>query len=208
MASDLDAVMKRLAAQPAAVKVIRNRLVSEGYSIREATARATRITEAGRAGQITEGPPLARSKAITEAVAVALAQQKAARKAHEAAERKARDRAVVEAAVTGALRDRLLQAAQFSEDAIGKSLREASSDDLAAITATALAGPGQPRPAPGPAVEVTADPRVMSLEELGVAATAAAVTASSAGNSPFWSGQTAGDSPFWRGMQGGGSANA
>lgn len=203
MAPDLHAVTARLAAQPAAEKVIRNQLISQGCSIREATARAARITEGGRAGQITEGPPAASLKAIAEAAAAAVLTATAARKAA----RRAADRAVVEAAVAGALRERQQLAAQFSETAIGTALREASSDDLAAITATALAGAGRSGPAARLVTpdEVTADPRTLSLEELDHAVLAA--TGRSAGSSPFWGGSPAGGSPFWRGMQGG-AANA
>lgn len=203
MTADIGTVIERLAAQPASQKRIRNQLISEGYGIREATARAARITEGVRTRQITEGPSAPSLKAIAEAAAAAVLTATAERKAA----RRAADRAAVEAAVAEALRERQHLAAQFSEAALGQSLREASSDDLAVITATALAGRGQPRPAPGPAAEVTADLRAMSLDELNRAVLAS--TASSAGASPFWGGSPAGGSPFWRGLQvGGGSADA
>lgn len=195
MAPDLHAVSERLAAQPATEKVIRNQLISQGYGIREATARAARITKGGRAGQITEGPPAASSKAIAEAIAAAVLTATAARK--EA--KKAARRATAEAAAARILQERQQLAAQFSEAEIGTSLRETSNADLAVITTTALSGTGQPSAAPRPVMVVTVRPERLSLEDLGVAA-----AAGSDGSSPFWRGQTAGSSPFWRGMQDGG----
>jgi len=191
--ADIGAVFGRLAAQPTEEKEIRNRLISEGYGLREATARAARITRGGRAGQITEGPPAARQKAIAEAVAQAVLSATAARKAAKKAAR----RAAAEAAATRMLQERAQLAARFSETAIGASLREASSDDLAVIASAALSGTGQPGQAPRPVAEVTVDPRTLSLEELGLAA-----AAGTAGDSPFMLGSnTTGNTPFMRGLQ-------
>jgi len=96
------------------------------------------------------------------------------------------------------IQERQRLAAQFTETAIGQSLRESSSDDLAAITATALSGTGQPGPAARPVAEMTVNPGTLSLEELMLAA-----AAGTAGNSPFWGGgPAAGKSPFWRDLQG------
>lgn len=202
MAPDLHAVSERLAAQPAAEKVIRNQLISQGYSIREATARAARITKGGRAGQITEGPPAGRSEAITEAVAAAVLTAAATRKAAKKAAR----RATAEAAAARVLQERRQLAAQFTEDAAGKSLRESTADDLAAIAATGMSGRGQSSPAGRPVAELTVNPQALDLQEIGIAA-AAGMT----GSSPFWEAQpgasrAAGQSPFWRGLQASGAS--
>jgi hypothetical protein len=141
---------------------------------------------------------------LAEAVAVAVVRQKSARKARKAAAEKARERATAEAAAARMLQERRQLAAQFSEAAIGKSLQEASNADLAVITTTALSGTGQPSAAPRPVMVMTVRPETLSLEDLGVAA-----TAGSAGSSPFWAGQTSGESAFWRGQHvGGGTASA
>lgn len=191
MTADIGAVFDRLAAQPAEEEEIRNRLISEGYGLREATARAARMT-----GRVTSSRPAASQRAIAEAVANAVASATAARKAAK----KAAKRATAEAAAERVIQERQRLAAQFTETAVGRSLRESSREDLAAIAATALSGTGQPAPAARPAAEVTVDPRALSLEDLGLAA-----TAGTAGASPFWGGSPAGASPFWRGLQVGGA---
>lgn len=197
MTTDAGTITERLAAQDPAEKQIRNRLIQRGYGIREATVRAARMTRGARTRQITEGPSAPSQKAIAEAVAQAVASATAARKAAK----KARRCATTEAAAARVIQERQRLAAQFSEAAVGKSLRESSGDDLAAIAAAALSGTGQPGPAARPVAEVTVDARALSLEDLGLAA-----TAGTAGNSPFWQAHpggspAAGQSPFWQGLQ-------
>ena len=186
--TDIDAVIERLAAQDPAEKKIRNGLIERGYSIREATARAARMTS-----RVTRPRPAASQQAIALAVAEAVASATAARKAAK----KATKRATAEAAPTRMSQERQRVAARFTETAISASLLEAGNSDLAAIAATALSGTGQPSPADRPMAEMTIDPQKLDLGDLGLAA-----AIGTAGNSPFWTGQTAGDSPFWRGLQG------
>ena len=199
MTADIEAVTKRLAAQPAAEKVIRNQLISEGCSIREATARAAQATR-----RPARPPRPGGQQALTEAVAAAVRTATAARKTAKKATRRATRRATAEATAARVLQERQQMAAQFSEDAIRKSLRESTAGDLAAIATIGLSGTGQPAPAARAHAEIAVDPRSLSLEDLGLAATAGA-----AGSSPFWAGQTGGSSPFWAGQHsGGGPASA
>lgn len=199
MAPDYHAVAGRLAAQPTAEKVIRNQLISEGYTIQEATARA-----AGATRRPARTPRTASRKALDEAVTTAVLTATAARKAAKKATRRATRRATAEAAAARVLHERQQMAAQFSEDAIRKSLRESTAGDLAAIATIGLSSTGQPAPAARTHAEIAVDPRTLSLEDLGLAA-----TAGSAGSSPFWAGQTRGSSPFWAGQHsGGGPASA
>ena len=197
MTTDVGAITERLAAQDPAEKEIRNRLISEGCGLREATARAAQMT-----GRVTRPRPASSQQAIAEAVAQAVASATAARKTAK----KAAKRATAEAAAARVIQERQRLAAQFTETAVGEQLREASGGDLAAIAATALSGTGQPGPATRPVAEVTVDPRTLDLEDLGLAA-----TAGTAGNSPFWQAMpggspAAGQSPFWRGLQAGGAS--
>jgi hypothetical protein len=144
----------------------------------------------GRLAAIQEG-----AQRFREGTRPGTAAQKAARRARKAQE--AADRALVERMVA----KRLALARTFSEASIGPALREASNADLAVITAAALSGAGQPGPAERPVVEMAIDPAGLDLQDLAVAA-----AVGSAGNSPFWTGQTAGGAPFWRGPQGTGAS--
>lgn len=192
MTTDVGAITERLAAQDPAEKEIRNRLISEGCGLREATARAARMT-----GRVTSSRSATSQKAIAEAAAQAVASATAARRAAK----KAAKRATAEAAAKRVIQERQRLAAQFTETAIGEQLREASGGDLAAIASAALSGTGQPGPAARPVAEVATPPSAMDLEELGLAA-----VLGSAGSSPFWGGATAGQSPFWRDSRGASNA--
>lgn len=163
---------------------------------------ARQFREYQATGRIAGSRPAPGQKAAAEAIAQAVRTATAARKS---AKKTAR-RAAAEAAAARVLQERQQLAAQFTETAIGNSLREASGDDLAAITATALSGTGQPAHAGRPVAEMTVDPGALSLEDMGVAA-----LAGSAGNSPFWEARpgeslTPGKSPFWHGLQVGGAS--
>jgi hypothetical protein len=190
-------------------RALRGALIAEAYQRNPGRGYLAAIQ--GGAQQFRQGgrpdrpaAPVIPPAVLAEAVAVALVRQKSARKARKAATEKTRERAATEAAAARMLQERRQLAAQFSEAAIGKSLQEASNADLAAITTTALSGAGQPGPPGRVVADIAVDPRSLSLEDLGVAA-----TAGSAGGSAFWAGQTAGDSPFWRGQHGsGGTASA
>jgi hypothetical protein len=185
----------------------RTALIDEVYRLNPAAGYlaavqegAQRFRQGGRAGR--PAAPVIPPGVLAEAIATALVRQKAARKARKAAAEKTRERATAEAAAAQVLQERQQLAAQFSETAIAKSLQEASNADLAFITTTALSGTGQPSAEPRPVMVMTVRPETLSLEDLGVAA-----TAGSAGKSAFWAGQTSGDSPFWRGLQGTGAGN-
>ncbi len=151
----------------------------------------------GGFGGAREARPAVNQAALTEAVATAVRTVTAARKAAKRAAR----RATAEAAASRVLQERRQLEARFTETAIGRSLREAAADDLAAIAAIGMSGAGQAGPAARPVVEMAVRPEALSLEELGVAA-----TVGSAGGSAFWTGQTAGRSPFWRGLQNSGAS--
>ncbi len=112
-----------------------------------------------RSAQITEGPRAASQKAIAEAIAGAVLSARTARKAAKKAAR----RAATEAAAARILQERQLLAAQFGEAAVGKSLREASNDDLARLAAAALASTSQQGAAARP-VAAAVQPRALSLE--------------------------------------------
>jgi len=159
---------------------------------------AQRFREGTRPGRGAGRAPAIAPAVLAEAVAVALARQKAARKARKATAA----RAATEAAAARILRERKQLAAQFSEAAIGKSLRESTADDLAAIAATALSGTGQPASAGRPVIEMTVDPGSLDLGELGLAA-----SVGMAGDSPFMCGSNStGNTPFMRGLQPGGAS--
>jgi len=180
--------------------VLRAAMIAECYRRNPGAGHLAAIQEGVRQfresqapGRVTSRRPAASQKAIAEAVARAVTSASAARKAAKKATR----RATAEAAAARVLRERQQLAAQFTETAVGRSLRESSNDDLAAIAATALSGTGQPRPAGRPVAEMTVDPRTLSLEDLGPAA-----AAGMAGNSSFWGGSPAASkSPFWRDPQ-------
>jgi len=180
-------------------RALRGQLIEQCYHRHPGRGYLAAVQEGARQfreGRVTgrvAGPlPAAGQKAIAEAVAQAVATASAGRKAAK----KAAKRATAEAAVARVLQERQRLAAQFSETAIGQSLREASGGDLAAIAATALSGTGQPRPAGRPVTEVTVNPRTLDLEDLGLAA-----TAGMPGGSLFWGGSPPGGSPFWRDLQ-------
>lgn len=187
-------------------RALRGQLIAECYRrdpgggyLAAIAAGARQFREGRVTGRVAGSRPAASQKAIAEAVAQAVAGASAARKTAT----KAAKRATAEAAAARALREHRQMATQFTETAITSSLREASSGDLAAITAVALSGTGQPRPAARPVAEVTVDPRTLDLEDLGLAA-----VLGTAGHSPFWGGSPAGGSPFWRGMQADGEGTA
>ena len=186
-------------------RAVRGALIQESYRRDPARGWLAAIEEGARQFRTGKRPspaaaPAIPPKVIAEAVAVALAAQKTVRKARKSAG-KAAARAATEAATARMLQERQQLAAQFSETALGASLREASNADLAVITTTALSGTGQPDPPGRSVVVMTVRPEALSLEDLGIAA-----AAGSAGTSPFWAGQTGGESPFWRSMQAGGAS--
>jgi len=191
MAADHYEITRRLAAMPAEEKALRNRLVSEGYPLREA------VILAHRAGTRRASPrrPAPSQQDLAEAVAAAVDRHETARKAAKKAAKRAAQEAADRALATRVVTEQLALAQKFSGASVGAMLSEASREDLAFAAAAALGGS---RPGPArPVVEMAVDPQALSLEDLGVVA-----TAGSAGNSPFWTGgQTAGQSPFWRGTR-------
>jgi hypothetical protein len=185
-------------------RALRGQLIAELYRrdpgggyLAAIEAGARQFREGQGAGRVAGPRPAASQKAIAETVAQAV---RTASDARKAAKRMAK-RATAEAAAARVLQERRQLAARFTETAIGRSLRESSGGDLAAIAATALSGTGQPGPAARPVAEMTVNPQALDLEDLGLAA-----TAGTAGNSPFWGGSPVGASPFWRGLQVGGAS--